>query len=235
MPTFDDISQKLFQINRGLTNGGFEVADFARLVPASLMVHAMDNAGTPQQILYMNEWGCHHLGVELEELNLMKDHYYRKFFVEEDMAEVLPRLLDYCRNNDSTKQYNFFQRVKLYKQKEHKWFYTVCKLLPQDGGQSLIMLSSPVEGVGSMMRKVSRVLEENRYIAANYRKFSLLTHREKEIITQITAGQTTAEISEALFISKETVGTHRKNINRKLEVKSFAELLKFAEAFELVP
>jgi len=96
------------------------------------------------------------------------------------------------------------------------------------------MLSSPIEGVGTLMEKVQKVLEENEYISLNYKKFALLTKREKEILRLICLGKSSAGIAEELFISKQTVATHRKNLLKKLNVQSFAELLRFAMAFELV-
>ncbi|TGN22580.1 LuxR family transcriptional regulator [Empedobacter tilapiae] len=84
------------------------------------------------------------------------------------------------------------------------------------------------------MEKVKRVLDENEYIRNNYKKFALLTKREKEILTLLSIGKSSMEIADQLFISKETVATHRKNIIRKLDVKSFAELLRFALAFDLI-
>lgn len=131
----------------------------------------------------------------------------------------------------------FFQRVKLYKANKHQWFYTVCKLLEKNAAtneQRLIMLSTPIDGVGAIMEKVRKVLDESQYIKSNYKKFAILTKREKEILAQLSYGKASGEIADALHISKETVATHRKNIIRKLDVKSFAELLQFALVFDLV-
>lgn len=52
-----------------------------------------------------------------------------------------------------------------------------------------------------------------------------LSNREKEIIQLLKQGLNTREISEKIFISQYTVETHKKNIFRKLEVKSSVELL----------
>lgn len=56
----------------------------------------------------------------------------------------------------------------------------------------------------------------------------ILSRREKEILKLIGQGKTSREISEKLFISKYTVDTHRKNITRKLNLKGFNELVKYA-------
>ncbi|MEO8253168.1 MAG: response regulator transcription factor [Flavobacterium sp.] len=56
----------------------------------------------------------------------------------------------------------------------------------------------------------------------------LLTGREIEIITLIALEYSGKEISEQLFISINTVETHRKNIMKKLQAKSTISLVKFA-------
>ena len=57
---------------------------------------------------------------------------------------------------------------------------------------------------------------------------SILTGRELEIITLISLEFSGKEISELLFISTNTVETHRKNIMRKLEAKNTIGLVKYA-------
>ena len=55
-----------------------------------------------------------------------------------------------------------------------------------------------------------------------------LTKREIEILNLIAQGLTSSEIAQRLFISADTVDTHRKNLNRKIGVKNTAGLVKFA-------
>lgn len=56
----------------------------------------------------------------------------------------------------------------------------------------------------------------------------VLSNREKEILHLIANGKTSKEIAEDLFIAKTTVDTHRKNMIRKLQLKSGNELIKYA-------
>ena len=55
-----------------------------------------------------------------------------------------------------------------------------------------------------------------------------LTSREREIIRLIALERTNMEIGAALFISDETVKSHRKNLMQKLNVRSAAGLVKYA-------
>jgi DNA-binding NarL/FixJ family response regulator len=62
----------------------------------------------------------------------------------------------------------------------------------------------------------------------SFNDVGLITNREREIIKLIAEGKSTKQISKTLFISVETVKTHRKNIFRKLNLKKASELIKFA-------
>ena len=55
-----------------------------------------------------------------------------------------------------------------------------------------------------------------------------LTRREIEILALIAQARSNADIAENLFISPQTVGAHRKNIMRKLNISTTAGLVRFA-------
>jgi DNA-binding CsgD family transcriptional regulator len=55
-----------------------------------------------------------------------------------------------------------------------------------------------------------------------------LTAREREIVRLIALGYTNQQIAEKLFISPHTVVTHRKNITRKLGIKTISGLTIYA-------
>lgn len=57
---------------------------------------------------------------------------------------------------------------------------------------------------------------------------SALTSREREILQLVAEGKNTLEIAEILNISGKTVDTHRRQIMRKLDIHSVAELTKYA-------
>ena len=56
----------------------------------------------------------------------------------------------------------------------------------------------------------------------------VLSEREKEVIVQIVKGLSNKEIAEKMFISPNTVMTHRRNIARKLNIRSAAGLTIYA-------
>ncbi len=55
-----------------------------------------------------------------------------------------------------------------------------------------------------------------------------LSEREVEVLKLYAEGKSTREISERLFISVKTVGTHKQHIFEKLGIKSNADMIKYA-------
>ncbi len=76
-----------------------------------------------------------------------------------------------------------------------------------------------------LISSMSNAEEDNR----NYDELAAqITQRELEILQLIALGLTSQDIANKLFISKNTVETHRKNMLAKLNVNNTAALLKIA-------
>ena len=74
----------------------------------------------------------------------------------------------------------------------------------------------------------------NRFYEDSYTMKQKLTKREQEILHLIADSKNNREIAKELYISDQTVGVHRKNIMRKLGVRSTVNLIKFAIEHQLV-
>ncbi|HOU47191.1 MAG TPA: response regulator transcription factor [Chitinophagales bacterium] len=83
-----------------------------------------------------------------------------------------------------------------------------------------------VESQEKLIASMSNTEEEDD---RNYDELaSQITQRELEILQLISLGLTSQDIANKLFISKNTVETHRKNMLAKLNVNNTAALLKIA-------
>lgn len=58
--------------------------------------------------------------------------------------------------------------------------------------------------------------------------YERLTPREKEVLRLIAEGKSSHNIADLLGLSLKTVLRHRANLMKKLEVRSYAELVKYA-------
>ncbi|MNL74077.1 Oxygen regulatory protein NreC [compost metagenome] len=95
-------------------------------------------------------------------------------------------------------------------------------------------MSFPIDAMHHMTAKASRLLEENNFLRRNLHVFAKLSKREREILSLMALGKSSAETAEQLFIAPETVKTHRKNIKQKLDTNSYYEICQYARAFDLV-
>lgn len=94
----------------------------------------------------------------------------------------------------------------------------------------LSALEEITKGGAPMSSKIARLVIANFHVNPN----SPLTKRETEILQLISEGKTYTQISEELFISKETSKTHIKNIYYKLQVRSKSEALAKASLEKLI-
>ena len=94
----------------------------------------------------------------------------------------------------------------------------------------LAALEEIVRGGAPMSSKIARMVIDNFHVNLN----SPLTKRETEILSLIAEGKTYTQISEELFISKETSKTHIKNIYSKLQVKCKSEAIAKANLERLI-
>jgi len=230
----DLATSQIFSLEKSIANGRYTLNEIGDFIPGAVMVQDLK---TPR-VTYMNTWGCENLGHSMDEINALGNEYYDKFFVPGESEKLLNGMKNYLQRGDQSELYSFFQQVKTGPKLEYGWFYTVCKHMRENGGSQgptgLFLLSTPMAGMDPMVNKVNKLLDENKFVADNYKRFALLTKREKEIISLLTEGKSSPEIADQLFISRHTVSTHRKNIANKLNITSFAQLLKFAIAFDLI-
>ena len=94
----------------------------------------------------------------------------------------------------------------------------------------LTALEEITKGGAPMSSRIARMVIDNFHVNPN----SPLTKRETEILQLISEGKTYTQISEDLFISKETAKTHIKNIYSKLQVNSKSEAIAKANQDKLI-
>lgn len=84
-----------------------------------------------------------------------------------------------------------------------------------------------------MSKELPNVFDVKPKPRSNY-LFPDLTAREIDVLKEICLEKTTAEIAETLFLSPNTIETHRANLLLKVGVKNTAGLVKWAIENEIV-
>ncbi|MGZ4000892.1 MAG: response regulator [Mucilaginibacter sp.] len=86
------------------------------------------------------------------------------------------------------------------------------------------------EGGGPMSRKIAKMVVKS----FEKNNDSPLSRRETEILKLVAEGKKRNEICDQLFIEKDTVKSHMRNIYSKLQVSSRAEAIKVARTNKLI-
>lgn len=89
------------------------------------------------------------------------------------------------------------------------------------------------EGGMYMSHELPNIFDEKHKARSNY-LFPDLTKREIDVLKEICQEKNTNEIAESLFLSPNTVETHRANLLLKVGVKNTAGLVKWAIENEIV-
>ncbi|MBS1505877.1 MAG: response regulator transcription factor [Bacteroidetes bacterium] len=95
-------------------------------------------------------------------------------------------------------------------------------------------VNSIITGEKFFCNKVFDLLMESRRRKQTDCFPTTLTSREVDIIKLVVSGKSTTAIADNLNLSPHTVSTHRKNILRKLKIKSPVELVTYAYDLGLI-
>jgi DNA-binding NarL/FixJ family response regulator len=119
----------------------------------------------------------------------------------------------------------------LFKAKERPILPQKERIVSTESGQkfriecSLIWKGDQISSTPNFMVNLSDLTDEKKLETALQARFQL-SRRELDVTHYLTRGLSDDEIGEKLYISRQTVHTHIKNIYRKLGAKSRVELYR---------
>lgn len=203
------------------------------LMPGVVIIHEVES----MSVEYMSSKGLQQLGVTLRELQEMSVQYYHKFFNFEDSEFLIERLSKLLQNGNMEEPFSYFQQVKFKDKKDWVWHISSTRLFHRDENNKpthILTISVPIWEMKHIPHKAERLLAENMFYKNNINKYKSLGKRAKEILKLVAIGKSSPEIAHELFISIETVSTHRKLIKQKLGIHTNYEMTEYARAFDLI-
>jgi DNA-binding CsgD family transcriptional regulator len=139
------------------------------------------------------------------------------------LNNAIVKVQSFSEEKDYLKICSYVQRIKM----NSKLTYTyTSKVLLDDS--LYLNISCKLSDYGSIGKKMEHVYNFLLKDSNTWLHFQSLTKREKLICKLLAIGKSNNYISEALFISIETVKTHRKKIYKKLGVNNIADLIYIA-------
>ncbi len=211
-----------------------EIRNAIQELPCVVIVHNVQNNF---HVEFMSQRGVDMLGITHEELIALGSEYYERYFNPEESQHHNEKVFELLQNCDGEQIFSFFQQVKVKSSQTWKWFMTTLKIFMfDDENKPLLVVTTafPIDPEHQITTKVARLLEENNFLRKNSHNFSKLSKREQEVLKLMAYGNGSQEIADQLFISLNTVKTHRKKILHKLEVKNAFDLNRYARAFDLI-
>jgi DNA-binding CsgD family transcriptional regulator len=177
------------------------------------------------------------LQISLPALRALGASYHQYFFSPADAKDYLPRIYELVQSGDPTAVVSFFQQVRTTENPEYTWYFSTTRVLLRDAEHNpllMITTASPIDPLHHVTHKVSRLLEENNFLRQHAARFATLTRREREVLRLLALGHKAPQIGAELFLSTQTVETHRRNLRQKLRAESLFELGQYARAFDLI-
>lgn len=186
---------------------------------------------------YMSNWGLQYLNMTLDELRNIGWEYYERFFNAEDAADYVPKILGMLERNNDEETISFFQQVRAGGNGEWQWFASATKIfMRDDNGAPLLTITTaiPIDSQHYFTAKIERLLKENEFLKKNQHLYASLTRREQQILCLMAKNQSSTEIGAVLYLSEETVKTHRRNIKKKIQAQTQYDIIQFAQAFNFI-
>lgn len=209
------------------------LAPYAEMMPGVVIIHQLK----PFTPCYMSSNGLMLLGIDAEELMEIGTDYHNRFFNNEDMEDFLRKFEKLMKSKDPRETFTFFQQVKIKEREEWVWHIASTRIFLQDKDGNpthMVTIAIPIDQMKHIPNKAERLLAENDFFRANLQKYLSLGNRGKEILRLVALGKSSLEIANELFISVETVSTHRKLIKQKLGISTTYEFTLYAHAFDLI-
>lgn len=185
------------------------------------------------EIIEANKSYIQSSGYEVEEVQEDWMEYVMSTIHPASAQSILSFLPSFFKTRNPNQTISFIEYARLFGQTGYSPLLVFTKPSKLPGG-TLLWLAVDPKNFEKSSKKVEQIIKMDEFKLKHFKRFQSLTNREVEILKLLANGYNNPQIAEKLFLSRSTVETHRKNLKRKLELKSLRDLMRYAFAFDLV-
>lgn len=129
---------------------------------------------------------------------------------------------------DMTQCLHYLQMISTKQDASFRIFYSYKKKIDENSFLTLTFLPGQS---GKSHELFNEALGDIPFSLATFYRYQSLTTMEKEILFWISKGFTNTQMAERLFVSENTIRTHRNRIWKKLEIRHLREAIQYQEYF----
>jgi DNA-binding CsgD family transcriptional regulator len=219
---FPDLKKKIVQI-----------VSIQHFIPVFVVINDLQG-----MVMWMSKMGLKQLDIAEEELlNSLVEDFHSRYFNESNAKHYVPKINGLLERNNDEGIITSFQQLRYREHFDWTWHRSSTRIFLRDEKCKpvyTITMSLPIDPMHQMVNKAGKLLDENNFLRLNFNRFCRLSKSELEVLKHMALGKSSSETAIELFISLGTVDTHRKNIRKKLETKSYFELSQYARSFYLI-
>ena len=182
-------------------------------------------------ITYLEQRGCMLLGKSLAQIQALGPELLAECMHPNDIEPSINTLFHY-KSQKTSKPFSYFQRIKLHGKDDYDLFIT-CASYNQERNVFECVTSSVTQMI-EFESVVNAKMDKQAYTEKYLSTYEKLTDREKEVLRYTSLGKSSKDIAELLFLSPQTIETHRKNIRKKTNITSNSELIQFSLNFKIL-
>lgn len=219
--------QNLIQYDRMLSSRQVSLEEIGRSSPSIFHYNDADF-----NFRFVNEKACRWFCLSKERILGMGEEFIKEYYHPDTIANEFPKIKRFYSVRGSDTIYSNYHQIYNPAIKSFSVclaFIKKCSCL-----SGFMAIIEPIESAYLLSKKMNRIISEELFKRNHLRNFEDLTLREEEILKLLAEGMNNPQISKRLFISRRTVEQHRKNINRKLDIHTFRDILDYAFAFDLI-
>ena len=207
----------------------FEVA--GEWIPGIKIIQCTD----PFQNLFICKRGQEHFGLTKASFGYLPARDYRKIIFNPEGPYTCQLGVSKYKDTSLVEKKIYIRHDQLIEKGEAD-LVIVHYLFPGEPDRSGFTFTQiiPIEFEPWAEPKAKRILEEMVFKKENEIKFSLLTDRNKEVLSLMAKCVRAKQIGERLFIGENTVNSHKKHIKEVLETNDNWEITRYGLAFDLI-